>query len=140
MAGYLGGSPHEGWLKTGDLGRIDEQGRLWVLGRADDMLVSGGINIHPQEVENLLSICPGLRDAAVTALPDEIWGDRLAALVVGTDASQTQSWCDHHLPSHLRPRRVFAVSELPRNAMGKLERRLLRKMVQDMAGIPAEAS
>jgi O-succinylbenzoic acid--CoA ligase len=135
MEGYLGQGLREGWLETGDLGRLDEQGRLWVQGRADDMLVSGGVNIHPLEVENLLASCPGLSDAAVTALPDEVWGERLIALVVGADAIQTQAWCDRALPSHLRPRRIFSVSSLPRNALGKLERKLVRDMAHACTGI-----
>ena len=74
MAGYLDGSgiDPEGWLTTGDLGEIDASGGLTVLGRADDMLISGGRNIHPQEIESCLAACPGVQDIAVTGLPDPV--------------------------------------------------------------------
>ena len=70
MAGYLDGSgvDPDGWLTTGDLGKIDAKGRLTVTGRADDMLISGGRNVHPLEVESCLAACPGIRDVAVTGL------------------------------------------------------------------------
>ena len=85
MAGYVdgGGIAADGWLTTGDLGEIDENGRLTVSGRADDMLISGGSNIHPLKVESCLAACPGIRDVAVTGLPDPVWGDLIVALVVG---------------------------------------------------------
>jgi hypothetical protein len=85
MFGYLdgGGLDAEGWLTTGDLGAIDGDGRLTVLGRDDDMLISGGRNIHPQEIESCLAACPGVVDVAVTGLPDPVWGDLVVALVVG---------------------------------------------------------
>jgi O-succinylbenzoic acid--CoA ligase len=116
----------DGWFVSGDRGYFDERGNLVVLGRHDDMLVSGGVNIHPAEVEGLLLTCPGVSDVAVTAVSDEVWGDRIAALLVGSATCSTvQDWCRKHLPSHLRPRRFVAVAALPRNAMGKLERKHL---------------
>lgn len=115
-----------GWFLSGDRGYFDDRGNLVVLGRHDDMLVSGGVNIHPAEVEGLLLTCPGVSDVAVTAVSDEVWGDRMTALLVGdANCSAVQDWCRKHLPSHLRPRRFFAVTALPRNAMGKLERQHL---------------
>lgn len=116
----------DGGFVSGDRGYLDDRGNLVVLGRHDDMLVSGGINVHPAEVENLLLNCPGVSDVAVTAVSDEVWGDRMTALLVGgANCSAVQDWCRKHLPSHLRPRRFFAVTTLPRNAMGKLERQHL---------------
>lgn len=111
---------------SGDRGYFDDRGNLVVLGRHDDMLVSGGVNVHPAEVEDLLLACPGVSDVAVTAVSDEVWGDRLTALLVGgATCRSVQDWCRKHLPSHLRPRRFVAVAALPRNALGKLERKRL---------------
>lgn len=140
MAGYLNpeGSAGlgllDGWLLTGDLGRLDAAGRLTILGRADDVLVSGGENVHPLEVESCLAACPGVVDVAVTAMLDPVWGDALVALVVGTaDIETVRDWSRCHLASGQRPRRVLRVVRLPRNAMGKLERAALRALAAGVA-------
>ncbi len=134
-----GGTPA---FVTGDLAARDEAGRLTILGRADDMLISGGINVHPAEVESLLLACPGVADAGVTALPDPVWGDRLVALVAGTIAPDALlQWCREHLPSSRRPRRLHRVESLPRNPMGKLQRPALRELAQRLeAATPANSS
>ncbi len=72
----------QGWYHTGDVGRADEDGDLWVVGRVDDMIISGGENIHPVEVEDVLARAPGVREVAVVAAPDERWGQRVVACVV----------------------------------------------------------
>ena len=108
MAGYVGGGgvAADGWLTTGDLGKIDAKGRLTVTGRADDMLISGGENVHPLHVESCLAACPGIRDVAVTGLPDPTWGDLVVALVVGEASRQAiADWCRPRLPGAARPRR-----------------------------------
>lgn len=131
MTGYLDGSgiDAEAWLTTGDLGEVDTDGRLMVLGRADDMLISGGRNVHPQEVESCLSSCTGVLDVAVTGLPDPVWGDLVIALVVGTaDADTLLAHARRTLPSAARPRRIVHLERLPRNAAGKLERAMLRRL------------
>ncbi len=133
MAGYLdgGGIDADGWLTTGDLGKIDAKGRLTVTGRADDMLISGGRNVHPLEVESCLAACPGVRDVAVTGLPDMVWGDLIVALVVGDATAQgIADWCRPRLPGAALPRRIVHLGSLPRNATGKLERSLLRRLAQ----------
>ncbi len=140
MAGYLnpelrpGDGLLDGWLPTADLGRIDAAGRLTVLGRADDVFVSGGVNVHPLEVESCLAACPGVADVAVTALPDPVWGDALVALVVGSAEAETvREWGRQRLLSAQRPRRVLRVARLPRNAMGKIERAALRALAREAA-------
>jgi len=139
MAGYanpemrVGDGLADGWLASGDRGHIGEDGALSVLGRRDDMLVSGGVNISPAAIESRLLDFPGLRDAAVTGVPDEIWGERLVALVVGdVDLAQLDGWCRANLASAERPRVLERVAELPRSALGKLERPRLRKMAQEL--------
>lgn len=140
MAGYLnpelrpGDGLFDGWLPTADLGRLDAAGRLTILGRADDVFVSGGVNVHPLEVESCLAACPGVADVAVTALPDPVWGDALVALVVGSaDAETVREWGRQRLLSAQRPRRVLRVARLPRNAMGKIERAALRALAREAA-------
>lgn len=132
MLGYLGepaAAPDE-WLATSDLGSLTADGMLTVVGRADDVLVSGGRNLHPAEIETLLVGCPGVRDAAVTACRDPVWGDVVTALLVGSAAADSVAdWCRQHLPSPLRPRRFVRVDALPRNGMGKLERQRLPELL-----------
>lgn len=131
MDGYLegGGSDDDGWLTSGDLGQIDGDGRLIVIGRADDMLISGGRNVHPQEIESCLAACPGIRDVAVSGLPDPVWGDLVVALVVGTaELAALQAHARRYLPSAALPRRIAYLDHLPRNASGKLDRAALRQL------------
>lgn len=125
----------DGWLRTGDLGRVDERGRLTVLGRADAVLVTGGENVHPAEVEALLAACPGVEDAAVTGEPDPVWGERLIALFVGGAAeAEVEAWCRTHLGGPWRPRGFRRVSEVPRGVLGKIDRKALRALVRDGHG------
>ena len=137
MAGYanpqreIGLGLVQGWFSSGDLGRIDAQGNLTVLGRHDDMLVSGGTNIHPQQVEEVLKRCPDVADAALTSLVDEIWGDLLVAAVVAeADDEALEKWCRNELTGAMRPRRFIRLPALPRNALGKLDRQALRDLVR----------
>lgn len=132
MTGYLegGGIDADGWFTTGDLGRLDAEGRLTVLGRADDMLVSGGRNVHPLEVESRLAACPGIADVAVAGRADPLWGDVLVAAVVGAaPAADILAWSRVHLPAAIRPRQVLNLPQLPRNGMGKIDRPALRALV-----------
>ncbi|HSG24060.1 MAG TPA: AMP-binding protein [Azonexus sp.] len=134
MLGYLngGGVDAEGWLTTGDLGSIDVNGCLTVIGRADDMLISGGSNVHPLEVESCLAACPGVSDVAVTGLPDPVWGDLIVALIVGTaEQSTLLAHARKHLPSAALPRKTIFLERLPRNAAGKIERATLRRLAAE---------
>jgi len=116
----------DGWFESGDQGELDSSGWLLVLGRADAMLVSGGRNIHPAEVESLLMDCPGVGNVAVTGICDEQWGDLQVAIYSGSaTAAEVETWSREHLPSALRPRRFQPVPELPLNTMGKLDRAAL---------------
>jgi O-succinylbenzoic acid--CoA ligase len=143
MAGYAGSGrrpecvPEEGIFVTGDLGRIGEDGVLTVLGRADEVLVSGGENVHPEEVESLLAQCPGVEEAALTARPDPAWGERLVALVVGSaDPESVARWCRERLPPPWRPRGIHKVGALPRNALRKLDRPGLRRLAAELEPAP----
>jgi len=119
----------DGWYFTGDVGRIDEDGDLWVVGRVDDMIISGGENIHPLEVEDVLARHPAVREVAVVGAPDDRWGHRVVAVVVGegVTAEELDAFClDSPLARFKRPREYRFVPELPKSASGKILRRMLR--------------
>jgi O-succinylbenzoic acid--CoA ligase len=119
-----------GRLRTNDLGRIDSNGRLRVIGRGDDVLVSGGINVHPGEVEDLLAACPGVREVAVTGVPDPVWGARIVALYGGdADEESVATWSRKNLSPDIRPRMFTRVDRLPRTPLGKVERCSLGKLI-----------
>jgi 2-furoate---CoA ligase len=122
----------DGWYHTGDVGRIDADGDLWVVGRVDDMIISGGENIHPVEVEEALAGAPGVREVAVIGTPDERWGQRVVACVVADDGvteEQLDAFClaSETLARFKRPREYRFVSELPKSPSGKILRRVLRQ-------------
>ncbi|HWC87015.1 MAG TPA: AMP-binding protein [Solirubrobacteraceae bacterium] len=121
----------DGWLHTGDLGALDERGRLTVLGRRSDTIVTGGENVAPAEVEAVLLEHPAVADAAVHARPDAEWGERVVATVVirdGAEASpeELRRHCAERLASFKVPKAVELADALPRNPAGKLLRRQLR--------------
>ena len=122
----------DGWYFTGDMGYLDEAGDLFVSGRVDDMIISGGENIHPVEVEEVLARHPQVRDVAVVGEPDEKWGERVVAFVVPGEPDLTAAALERHcldspdLANFKRPRRVVFVGEIPKTASGKILRRLLR--------------
>jgi 2-furoate---CoA ligase len=122
----------EGWYFTGDMGYLDADGELVVCGRVDDMIISGGENIHPVEVEEVLARHPLVGDVAVVGEPDARWGERVVAFVVPRAAGLTAEALDRHcresgaLAGFKRPRRVVFVREIPKTASGKILRRLLR--------------
>ncbi len=121
-----------GWYFTGDMGWLDADGDLHVSGRVDDMIISGGENIHPVEVEDVLARHPRVKDAAVIGLPDEKWGERVVAFVVpaapGLSAEELDVHCREcaDLANFKRPRRFVFVADIPKTASGKILRRLLR--------------
>ncbi|TWF79163.1 acyl-CoA synthetase (AMP-forming)/AMP-acid ligase II [Pseudonocardia hierapolitana] len=117
-------------IGTGDVGRLDERGLLHLTGRADDMIVSGGENVHPGPVEDLIAARPEVREAAVTGVPDDQYGQRLAAYVVlepgvEVSADDVRGWVRAELSRFAVPRDVEFVDELPRNATGKVVHREL---------------
>jgi O-succinylbenzoic acid--CoA ligase len=130
MSGYArpglepgAGLEADGRFLSGDLGEFLADGRLSVSGRADDVIVTGGVNVQPQAVEDVLGACPGAGEVAVTARPDARWGLVLVALYTGEASAATlDAWARERLPSASRPRAFRRVAALPRNAMGKLLR------------------
>lgn len=138
MAGYWGNEAatakalREGWLFTGDVGRFDAKGRLHVLERRHDTIISGGTNIYPKEVEDVLATHPAVAEVIVFALADAEWGESVAAAIVakpGAHVSEAElaDHCRASLASFKKPKRVFFVDALPKNAYGKVPRRELRE-------------
>jgi O-succinylbenzoic acid--CoA ligase len=121
----------DGWLRTGDLGRLGPDGRLSVLGRADDLVISGGVNVHPDEVEAVLATHPAVAEAAVAGRPDPEWGQRVTAFVVPRDPAspptlaELRAFTRERLAAAKAPRELVLVPALPRGPSGKLLRRLL---------------
>jgi acyl-CoA synthetase (AMP-forming)/AMP-acid ligase II len=134
--GYTGGGGKEivrGLMSTGDMGRFDAQGRLFVDGRDDDMIVSGGENVFPREVEDLLADHPQIEEVAVVGVPDEEFGQRLKAFVVPRpgaelDAETVKEHVKANLARYKVPREVVFMEELPRNATGKVLKRELQTL------------
>ena len=121
----------DGWYFTGDLGMFDEDGELYIVGRVDDMIISGGENIHAEEVEDVLDKSPMVRQAAVIGLPDERLGHKVVAFVEPASGEATaealDALClDSALANFKRPRAYVFIEQIPRSASGKLLRRLLR--------------
>jgi long-chain acyl-CoA synthetase len=121
----------EGFFATGDVGRVDEDGYLWLLGRVDDRINSGGVSFYPSEVETVLLAHPDVDEAVAYAVADDRLGETVHAIVVcragaATDAAALLAFGAQHLAPERRPKSVELVDELPRTAAGKLSRRALR--------------
>jgi 2-furoate---CoA ligase len=121
-----------GWYRTGDVGRLDADGELWLVGRVDDMIISGGENIHPLEVEDVLARHPAVREVAVVGAADDRWGQRVVAVVVAEGDVTAEQLDEHCLASHAlarfkRPREYRFVEALPKSPAGKVLRRVLRE-------------
>ena len=122
----------DGWLHTNDMGYRDEDGYYYLAGRGDDMIIRGGENIAPEELENVIRSYPAVDDAAVIGIPDPEWGQEVKAIVVlkkGQKATQEEiiNYCKEKLSSFKKPRWVVFTDELPRNPMGKVLKRVLRE-------------
>ncbi|MDQ0341012.1 2-furoate---CoA ligase [Caldalkalibacillus uzonensis] len=121
----------DGWYFTGDMGVIDEEGDLYVVGRVDDMIISGGENIHPLEVEDVIAKHPKVFEVAVVGLPHERWGQEVTAFVVAKDNTLTAEELDQFcksssdLANFKRPKKYVFISEIPKSPVGKILRRKL---------------
>ncbi len=134
--GYVDGGDKDrdadGLVSTGDVGVFDADGRLFIRGRSDDLIISGGENVHPTEVEDVLRLCPGVADIAAVGRPDDAFGQRVVCYVVPSEGADLAllpddvvAFARDSLAAFQRPREVYLVGELPRNETGKVLRRLL---------------
>jgi acyl-CoA synthetase (AMP-forming)/AMP-acid ligase II len=110
-------------VTVGDLGRVDDDGTVWLDGRREDLVISGGVNVYPAEVEAVLDAHPGVVESAVVGVPDEAWGQRVVAAYVGdADPADLAGWARERLAPAKRPKSLHPVGELPRTSTGKLRR------------------
>ena len=121
-----------GWLHTGDIARMDEEGFVYIVDRKKDMIVSGGENIYPREIEEVLYHHPKIQDAAVIGIPDPLWGESVKAIIVLKEGKAMKEeevieYCKCHLASYKKPKSVEFVEALPRNPSGKVLKTELRE-------------
>jgi len=120
-----------GWVSAGDLARRDDEGYLYLVDRKDDMIISGGENVYPREIEEVLLRHPAVQEAAVIGLPHEYWGEAITGFVhlragMSADEDALRRFCERHLAKWKVPKRIYLRPPLPRNSMGKVLRRLVR--------------
>ncbi|MCZ3388031.1 MAG: AMP-binding protein [Actinomycetia bacterium] len=126
----------DGWFRTGDLGAFDSDGYLELVGRSKDLIISGGLNIYPQDVEDVLDALVGVRESAVFGVPDQDLGERIVAVVVADesvdlDPEELRSAARQRLAGYQVPKRIVIVESLPRNAMGKVAKTVLREVAKE---------
>jgi len=125
----------DGWFITGDVGRTDRDGRLWISGRAKDLIISGGFNVYPKEIELVLDDLEGVVESAVIGVPHPDFGEAVVAVVMGHGAeADLIAQARARLAVFKAPKRVLFVDELPRNAMGKVQKTLLRQQYAELFG------
>jgi len=127
----------DGWFITGDLGRIDGNGYLHLSGREKDLIISGGFNVYPTEVETEIDALPGVVESAVIGLPHADFGEGVTAVVVAKeplDEAATIAALGQRLAKYKLPKRLLAVDELPRNTMGKVQKNVLRDRYKALYG------
>ena len=137
MRGYWKGDSGltpQGWFRTGDLARVDEDGFYWIVGRSKDVIISGGENIHPAELENVLADCAEIAEASVVGIDDPKWGEAACACVVRRPDSSlneagVRKFFEGRLARYKHPRRVVFLDSLPRNAMGKVLKGELKRLI-----------
>jgi acyl-CoA synthetase (AMP-forming)/AMP-acid ligase II len=122
----------DGWIHTGDLARMEGEGYFTVVDRLTNMIISGGENIYPKEIEDVISSHPGVQEVAVFGIPDEIYGESVCAVVVkreGYDMDEEDiiSLCGSRISSYKKPKRVEFTNALPKNPTGKVTKNVLRE-------------
>jgi malonyl-CoA/methylmalonyl-CoA synthetase len=123
----------DGWFRTGDLGRVDEDGYYYLTDRIKHIIISGGENISPKEVEGVINRLEGVAESSVVGIPDETWGEKVVAAVVAQRGSilterEIQAYCKEHLHNWKCPKQIVFVDELPKNRMGKILKEEVRSL------------
>ncbi len=121
---------NDGFFKTGDIASMDEDGYISIVGRNKDMVITGGLNVYPKEIEALLDKIPGVKETAIIGLPDADFGEAVTAIVVREDpglSTEVVADAAKSLASFKRPKQIHFVAELPRNTMGKVQKNILRE-------------
>jgi malonyl-CoA/methylmalonyl-CoA synthetase len=127
----------DGWFITGDIASMAGDGRVTIVGRAKDLIISGGFNVYPKEIEAQIDELPGVRESAVIGVPHPDFGEGVVAVVVpdgsaGVSEESVVAALRDRLARFKQPKRVFIASELPRNTMGKVQKNVLRDSYQDI--------
>lgn len=128
---------HDGWLKTGDLARIDEDGDFHIVGRKKEMIITGGENVYPQEVEQCLLAETLVEEASVIGIPDEKWGECVVAFVVTKQNTahyeeMIKAHCKQHLANYKVPKKFYFIKQLPKTVVGKIDKKKLLQMAQQI--------
>jgi malonyl-CoA/methylmalonyl-CoA synthetase len=134
----------DGFFITGDIGRIDEDGYVSIVGRDKDMIISGGLNVYPKEVEEAIDALPGVVESAVFGVPHPDFGEGVSAAVVrapgsAIDEREILQALGSHVAKFKQPKRVVFVDGLPRNTMGKVQKNVLRDVYADLYAVTAKA-
>jgi fatty-acyl-CoA synthase len=128
----------DGWFRTGDIGYVDDEGFFFIVDRLKDMIISGGENVYPAELENVLNAHPEVLDVAVIGVPDERWGELVCAVVSFTDdggsltLEDVRAFASEQLARYKLPNRLVKMESIPRNGAGKLDKPLIRKLVAEL--------
>jgi acyl-CoA synthetase (AMP-forming)/AMP-acid ligase II len=133
----------DGWLHTGDLGAVDERGYYRIGGRLKDMIIRGGANIYPREIEQVLFEHPDVADAAVVGVPDEVWGEQVAAFIrpaagCAPDSDALFAYCRERLAPYKTPRHWTFVDAFPLTGSGKVQKFLLREQFLERYTPPSD--
>jgi len=121
---------YDGWQRTNDIGYIDEDNYLYIVGRADDMIVTRGFNIHPKEIEDVINQYPGVAESCVVGKQDGRWGELPIAFIVGNvEIKQLKVFCKSKLSTYKVPRKFIQIDSIPKNILGKVERKKLRELL-----------
>jgi long-chain acyl-CoA synthetase len=128
----------DGWYRTGDVAAVDDTGLITIVDRIKDMIISGGLNVYPAEVERVLVEHAGIADVCVVGVPDDRWGEVVAAAVVvkagsGLDGATLEEWCGGRLAGYKKPRIVAVVDDLPKGSTAKISKRAVRQLLIDRA-------
>ena len=131
----------DGWLHTGDVGYVDDEGFLYFAGRESNVIVSGGLTIFPAEIESVLSTHPAVAEVAVFGLPDEKWGETACAVIrpapdTVVDERELIEYCSQRLASYKKPTSVRVVDQIPRDGAGEPQKSILRERFADARGSP----
>jgi malonyl-CoA/methylmalonyl-CoA synthetase len=134
----------DGFFITGDLGKIDERGYVHILGRGKDLVITGGFNVYPKEIEDEIDAIPGVFESAVIGVPHKDFGEGVTAVVVRSkeaivDEKAILTALDGRLAKFKLPKRVVFVEDLPRNTMGKVQKNVLRERFADLYTAPVQA-